>query len=123
MAELFLAHLAGGDFARFATIFEPDVSLHALLPNGLHEWHGAESVTAAFVGWFGRVDKREFLAASIGEIGPRLQLQWTARVRGGPFGEASFVVEQHLYADRGPTGRIGSMSMLCSGFAKEDDDV
>jgi hypothetical protein len=123
VADIFLGHLAGGEFDQLATIFEPDVSLSALLPDGLHEWHGPERVIAAFVGWFGRVDEYELLNNSAGNIGPRLQLQWRARVRGGVFGEASFVVEQHLYADAGPTGRIQTMSMLCSGFAREHRDV
>ena len=123
VADVFLAHLAAGDFARFATVFDADVSFSALLPDGLHEWTGPEGVTAAFVRWFGRVDEFEILEASIGQVGPRLQLNWRARVRGGPFGAERFVVEQHLYADRGPTGLIQSMSMLCSGFAKEDSGV
>ena len=123
IGDIFLGHLAGGEFDQLASVFEPSVSLAALLPDGLHEWHGLERVTATFVRWFGRADQYELLRSAAGNIGPRLQLQWRARVRGGVFGDASFVVEQHLYADAGRTGRIQTMSMLCSGFAREHRDI
>jgi hypothetical protein len=80
-------------------------------------------VFGAFVGWFGRAEEYELIEASVGQVGPRLQLGWCARVRGGPYGDATFVVEQHAYADVGPTGRIRAMSMICSGFARERLDV
>jgi hypothetical protein len=118
MADVFLGHLAAGDFDQLALLFEPDISLRALLPEGLHEWQGPERVSAAFAMWFGGVDELELVDATAGHLGPRLHLHWRARVRGGPFGDSSFVVEQHVYADRGPSGRIQAMSMLCSGFAR-----
>jgi hypothetical protein len=123
MASAFLAHLATRDFERLATLFEPDVRLSALLPDGFHEWHGAERVLAKFVAWFGSVDECVLVATSVDMVGPRLQLAWRARVRGGHFGAASFVVEQQVYAEPGPSGRILAMSMLCSGFVREHDDV
>jgi hypothetical protein len=122
IAEVFLGRLATADFIGLGELLEPDVSFSALLPGGLHEWKGPDRVTAAFVGWFGSVDAYELIEATIGQVGRRLQLQWCARVRGGPYGPADLVVAQHLYADRGPSGRIKAMSMLCSGFAKEHPD-
>ena len=118
---MFLAHLAAGDFTALATLFEPEVSFNALLPDGLREWQGREQVEAAFVAWFGRVEEYAIVASSVDHVGPRLQLQWRARVRGGHFGEVSHVVEQQVYADPGPSGRIAHLSMLCSGFAPEPD--
>ena len=117
IADLFIGHLAAGDFAQLATLFEPDAVVSALLPDGLHEWRGPEQVMTAFVGWFGRVDEYELVEASVDHVGPRLQLQWRARVRGGRFGDASYVVEQQVYADPGPSGRIARLSLHCSGFA------
>jgi len=116
IADVFLQHLGNGDIDQLGELFEPDVTLTALLPEGLHEWRGPD-VTRAFRSWFGRVDEIQLLKSAVGHVGPRLYLRWRARVRGGPFGDASFVVEQQLYADAGPTGRIHAMSMLCSGFA------
>jgi hypothetical protein len=122
IADVFLAHLAAGEFDQLATLFEPDVSFSALLPDGLHEWHGPERVSGAFAAWFGRVEVYELVETTVGHVGPRLQLRWRARVRGGSFGNAAFVVEQHVYADPGPSGRIQAMSMLCSGFARDHLD-
>jgi len=121
IADVFIGHLAAGDFEQLATLFEPAVVLSALLPHGLLEWQGPDQVMTAFVGWFGRVDEFELVEAAVDHVGPRLQLQWRARVRGGHFGDASFVVEQQVYADPGPSGRIERLSMLCSGFVKEHD--
>jgi hypothetical protein len=123
IADVFLGRLAARDFNQLAQLFEPDVSLSALLPDGFHEWQGPDRVTAAFVRWFGRVDEYELFDSAAGHHGPRLQLRWRVRVRGGSFGDASFVVEQHVYADAGPSGRIGAMSMLCSGFVPEHRDA
>jgi hypothetical protein len=123
IADVFLGHLAAGEFAQLATLLEPDVSFCALLPDGVREWRGPGQVEAAFVGWFGGVEQYDLVEASVDHVGPRLQLQWRARVRGGHFGDASFVVEQRVYVDPGPSGRIGRLSMLCSGFAREADDV
>lgn len=122
IAETMLGSLATRDFDRLASVFEPDISLNAVLPDGFHEWHGSERVTAAFVRWFGRVDECELVDAASGFFGPRLQMYWRARVRGGSFGDRDFVVEQNVYADPGPTGRIQAMSMLCSGFVAEHGD-
>ncbi len=95
LAEAFLGHLAARDFDRLATMF---------------------------VGWFGRVDECLLVATSVDLVGPRLQLAWPARMRGGHFGNAYFVVEQQVCADPGPSGRILAMSMLCSGFVRDHDD-
>jgi hypothetical protein len=118
IADVFLAHLGARDFDRLATLFEPDVSLRALLPGGFREWHGPEPVSGAFVMWYGGVEDYELLDTTVGTVGSRLQLRWRARVRGGSFPNAWFVVEQQIYADPGPSGRIQAMAMLCSGFAR-----
>ena len=48
---------------------------------------------------------------------------WRLHVRGGRLGQEDFVVEQHAYADAGPTGRIQSLVLVCSGFCKEHADA
>jgi hypothetical protein len=123
VAEALLSALAERDFERLAAVFEPDVVLSALLPGGFHEWTGPERVTAAFGRWFGRFDAFELLDATVSLHGPRLRMAWRARVRGGHLGDVPFVVEQHVYADPGPTGRIRTMALLCSGFTQEHRDV
>jgi len=100
-------------------MFEPDATLTALLPDGVRQWRGPERIARAFVTWFGIVDQLEFLQTGFGRLGPRLQWRWRARVHGGHFGDAYFVVEQHLYVDPAASGRIGEMSLLCSGFSRD----
>jgi hypothetical protein len=116
-AEALLDALAGHDFDRLAAAFEPDAALSALLPHGHHEWSGAADIGAAFERWFGDVAALEVADSSIGRCGDLLQLRWRLRVQGGPrFGARAMVVEQHACAQPGPTGRIGRMSLLCTGF-------
>ncbi len=69
------------------------------------------------------MDEYEVLDATIGQVGARLQLRWRLHVRGGRLGPEDFVVEQHGYADAGPTGRIQFMAMVCSGFCREHPDA
>jgi hypothetical protein len=123
MAGLFLEKLATGDFDQLAAALEPDARLSALLPRGPREWEGREAFCDAFTGFFGGMDEYEVLDATIGQVGARLQLRWRLHVRGGRLGPEDFVVEQHGYADAGPTGRIQFMAMVCSGFCREHPDA
>ena len=119
MAGAFLEELTAGDFPRLAAALEPDARLSALLPRGHVEWVGREEVCDAFAGFFGGMDEYEVLEATIGHVGDRLQLRWRLHVRGGRLGPEDFVVEQHCYADAGPSGRIQSLALVCSGFCRE----
>ena len=123
VAGSFLESLAARDFDRLAAALDDDASLSALLPRGFDQWHGAVEIKGAFTGWFGDVDEFEVVDASVGQVGSRLQLRWRVRVRGGRFNDDVMVVEQHVYAKTGATGRICAMSLLCSGFCKEHVDV
>ncbi len=122
-AGLFLEKLASGEFDQLAEALEPDATLRALLPRGFCEWEGRHAVCDAFDGFFGGMDEYEVLDATVGMVGPRLQLGWRLHVRGGRLGQEDFVVEQHAYADAGPTGRIQSLVLVCSGFCKEHADA
>jgi SnoaL-like domain len=122
-AGLFLERLVTGDFDQLAAALEADVKLSALLPRGLKEWDGRDAVCGAFDQFFGGMDEYEVLDAEVGQVGQRLQMRWRLHVRGGRLGDSDFVVEQFCYADGGPTGRIQTMSMVCSGFCKEHADV
>jgi hypothetical protein len=116
-AEALLDALADHDFDRLADAFEPDAAMSALLPRGHDEWQGAVDIRAAFERWFGDVAALEVADSSIGRCGDLLQLRWRLRVQGGPrFGARAMVVEQHACAQPGPTGRIGRLSLLCTGF-------
>ena len=114
-----LETLASGDFAGLGALLEPGATMSALLPRGFDEWRGREEICAAFERWFGDVDAFEVVDASVGQVGARLQLRWRVRVCGARFGAGARLVEQHVYADTGPTGRIGALRLLCSGYCGE----
>lgn len=123
VAGSFLEALAANDFHRLAATLDDDASLSALLPRGFREWHGAGEISAVFEQWFGDVEEFEVADASVGQVGSRLQLRWRVRLRGARLGGEAMVVEQHVYADTAATGRIRSMSLLCSGYCREHLDA
>ena len=116
VAGVFLEALARRDFTALSLTMADSVSLRALVPRGLKEWEGPEGVGSAFAGWFGNLEDFELVEAVIGEAGQRLHLSWRARVRGERLGEGWFVVDQDMYADSDPTGRLTDLRLLCSGF-------
>jgi hypothetical protein len=122
VAGLFLEMLARGDFGCLAGALDADATMAALLPKGFREWHGADEICAVFAGWFGDVDAFEVVDASVGQVGTALQLRWRVRVCGPRLGEGARLVEQQVYAETGPSGRISSMRMLCSGYCAEHFD-
>jgi hypothetical protein len=122
VASSFLEELATGEFARLAPSLEADVTMRALLPGGYREWQGVDEVCARFEKWFGDVDQFEVVETAVGQVGPRLQLRWRVRVVGERFGDGDRLVEQIAFADAGATGRIGMMSLLCSGYTQENLD-
>jgi hypothetical protein len=119
IAGALLDALADHDFDRLAAAFEAEARLSALLPRGFVEWQGAAEIRAAFERWFGDVTEYELVDATVGDVGDLLQLRWRLRVNGERFGGVAQVVEQHAYASAGPAGRIGRISLLCSGFWPE----
>ncbi len=122
-AGVFLERLATGDFRKLAAALEADATLRALLPRRFREWDGREGVCEGFASMLGGMDEYAVLDATVGLIGTRLQLAWRLRVRGGRLGPDHFVVEQQAYAEVGPTGRIQSVNLVCSGFCKEVPDA
>jgi hypothetical protein len=123
VADSFLEALTARDFARLTAVLDPDASLSALVPRGFREWHGATEIGATFERWFGDVAAFEVADAGVGQVGPRLQLRWRIRVTGPRPDDQPMVVQQHVYVDTTPSGRIGHLSLLCSGFCPEPADA
>lgn len=121
-AGIVLDALAAHDFARFDDALDADASLSALLPRGFRRWQGASEICAQFERWFGDVDRFEVADATVGQVGALLQLSWRLRLKGERFGDEAMIVEQHLYATTGASGRIERLSLLCSGFWAEHLD-
>ena len=116
IAGMLLDRLANAEFEHLDDVFEPEIVALAMLPGGVYEWPGHESIRAVFDGWFGDVDEYGVTDFAVSRIGRRLHLRWRILVSGGHLGDGRYIVEQQMYTDAGPTGRIGSMSFLCSGF-------
>ena len=114
-----LEALSDGDFARIATVVSDDATLLALLPGGFRQWQGAAEISATFDRWFGDAEYCDLIDASHSRVGPRLGMHWRLRVRAERLGPDPLIVEQYAYADTASTGRIQSMSLLCSGFYAE----
>jgi hypothetical protein len=123
VAASLLEALADGDFARIASVVSDGATLSALLPGGFRQWQGAAEIAATFDRWFGNAEQCDLIDGSIGQLGPRLRMHWRLRVRAERLGPHPRIVEQHAYADTASTGRIQSMSLLCSGFCDEQSDV
>ena len=115
-AAILVDALADQDFGHLSDAFDANATLRALLPRGLCEWHGASEIGAAFERWFGDVDEFDVTDVTVSDVGPLLTMRWRLRVRGERFGDAAMVVEQHAYAATDANGRIGRMSLVCSGF-------
>jgi hypothetical protein len=123
IAGTLLARLANAEFDRLGDAFEPDFRALAMLPGGIFEWPEPATVRAAFEQWFGDVAEYDVTDFTVSLIRRRMHLRWRITVAGGHLGDGRYVVEQQIYADTGRTGRIGSMSLLCSGFVREGTDA
>jgi ketosteroid isomerase-like protein len=115
-AGLVLEALAARDFARLASAMAPDGTMEALLPIGLWTCLGPEEVRGAFETWFGDAVEFEVADASVGTVGPLLQLRWRLSVRSPSRGGERMVVEQHAYARTDPSGRVERLALVCSGY-------
>jgi len=81
LAGSFLECLAAQDFGRVGKALTADVKLRALLPGGLREWTGAETIAAVFATWFGDTEDFELLEATACEVGGLLHLHWRLRLQ------------------------------------------
>jgi hypothetical protein len=122
LAGSFLEGLAAQDFARLGDALTADARLRALLPGGLREWTGAETIAGAFARWFGDTEDFELLEATVGEVGGRLHMQWRLRLQAERLGAGWFTVEQQAYADTADGGRITRLDLLCTGYLPEASD-
>ena len=118
-AEAVVAAVVARDGEALRGTLTDDVQLEALLPRGLLEGRGPDEVSAAFARWFGDLARFDLVAATAGEIGPRLHLRWRFRA---VFADGSaHLVEQQLYADTAG-GRLSRIRLLCSGFCGEEQE-
>ena len=116
VAGRFIDALAARDFDGVVATLTDDVRFRALLPSRTLDLEGRQAVRATFDTWFGDTGRWELVEAVVGEVGGRLHIRWRASVTKPPAGTGNLLVEQQIYADAGPDGRLRDVSLLCTGF-------
>lgn len=108
--------IAARDFDAVVGALTDDVAFRALLPRRVLDLEGRNAVRAAFDTWFGGAERWELAEAVVGEVGGRIHLRWRLRLTDPHLGPGSFLVEQQVYADAGPDGRLRDVALMCTGF-------
>jgi len=111
-AHKLLQFLAARDFEGLAASLASDAHARFLLPHGLEEYEGRDSIVARIRSWFGSASVFDLAASTEDEVGMRHRISWRFNVvRDG----SRQVIEQLVYLDLGPHG-IERIDLLCSGF-------
>jgi hypothetical protein len=116
VAGQFVDGLASRRFDRVVATFVDDVHFRALLPSRVLDLEGTDAVRTTFETWFGDAERWELVEAVVGEVGGRLHLRWRARLTKPQVASGNLLVEQQMYADAAPDGRLRDVALLCTGF-------
>ena len=119
VAGRFIDGLAARDFDAVVGSLTDDVTFRALLPRRVLDLVGSAAVRSTFHSWFGAAERWELVEAVVGEIGGRVHLRWRLRLTNPEIGPGTFLVEQQLYADAGPDGRLRDVALLCTGYLRD----
>lgn len=116
IAESWLGRFTTGDFDGAGILFDPDVEMRALLPDGPRTYNGREEVTGRLKWWFGSGDDIQTTHAEARAVEDRIELSYGFRIlnamEGGKQGWHS--IEQRAFCDIGST--IERIDIVCSGF-------
>jgi SnoaL-like domain len=118
VAGRFIDGIGAHDFAAVAGALADDVTFRALLPSKVLERTGSDAVRRVLNTWFGAAEGWEMVEAVVGDVGGRIHLRWRLRLTNPEIGPGSFLVEQQVYADTGPDGRLRDVALLCSGYLR-----
>ncbi len=123
-AGALLEALADQDFPRLGQALTGDARLRALLPSGVREWQGRDTIAQQLATWFGDTTAFDLVDATVGEVGGRVHLRWRLRLQADRLGAGTFVVEQQVYADtdRDQDGRLDRLDLLCTGYRPDHAD-
>jgi hypothetical protein len=119
VAGRFIDGIAARDFDAVVGALTDDVTFRALLPRRVLDLDGRDAVRSAFDTWFGGAEQWELAEAVVGEVGGRIHLRWRVRLTNPQVGPGSYLVEQQVYADAGPDGRLRDVALMCTGFRPE----
>jgi hypothetical protein len=113
--EAFIRALSAKDVNAVRSTLAPEVRFRGLTPNDEWEAHSPdEAATILFGSWFEEPDKiTDLVSYDVRDVSGRVSFRYCFRVQ-NPDGK--FIVEQQGYASLTDDGRIGDMSVVCSGF-------
>ena len=116
IAASWLNLFTSGDFGGTAELFDPDVEMRALLPDGPQTYNGREEVTGKFRRWFGTGDEIETIHAEAEAVGDRIGLSYGFRILNALEGDKPgwHWIEQRAFCDIGAT--VERMDIVCSGY-------
>jgi SnoaL-like domain len=115
----FIDGIGARDFEAVVCTLADDVTFRALLPRRVLDLSGRDAVRSVLDTWFGAAERWELVEAVVGEIGGRIHLRWRVRLTKPELGPGVFVVEQQVYADTGPDGRLRDVALLCTGYLRD----
>jgi TusA-related sulfurtransferase len=113
VARQFAAAIAACDFRSLGDLLVTDARLRYLVPGGPGDVAGATEIAAKFAQWFDALDTVDALEVLAERIADRTSLRYRYRTHGH---DGWGLVEQQLYLDVDPDGRISRLDVLCSGF-------
>lgn len=116
IAETWLSRLTTGDLDSAGTLFDPDVEMRALLPDGPQTYNGREEVTGRLKWWFGTGDEIQKTHADAGAVEDRIELSYGFRILNAMEGAKAgwHSIEQRAFCDIGTM--IERIDVVCSGF-------
>ncbi|HEX3540216.1 MAG TPA: nuclear transport factor 2 family protein [Acidimicrobiales bacterium] len=116
VAGRLIDRLAARDFDAVVGTLTDDVTFRALLPSRVLDLNSRDAVRSALETWFGGAERWDLVEAVVGEVGGRVHLRWRLRLTNPEVGPGTFLVEQQVYADAGPDGRLRDVALLCTGY-------
>jgi hypothetical protein len=119
VAGRFIDGVGARDFDAVVGTLTDDVIFRALLPRRVLDRSGRDAVRSVLDTWFGAAERWEMVEAVVGEVGGRIHLRWRLRLTNPDIGPGTFLVEQQLYADAVPDGRLRDIALLCTGYLRE----
>ena len=116
IAESWLERFTTGDFDGASALFDPDVQMRALLPDGPQTYNGREEVIGRLKWWFGTGDDIQTIHAEAKVIEDRIGLSYGFRILNATEGAKAgwHSIEQRGFCDIGTT--IERIDIVCSGF-------
>jgi TusA-related sulfurtransferase len=103
------------DFPSIAACFAVDARLRMLLPGGLEQRDGRDTIAEQFETWFASADPFEITEANVSVLIDRFHISYGARLSRPDDATTLHVIEQHGFGDATSRG-IDTLDLVCSGF-------